>query len=154
MKSKIFVTFLFIIALMGVIMSGCSDDNGAKSQEIYFTIVYENMNTGLAQNRESLVNTFAEWEIIRGDGDTFTELDAKINEYFFVANSLIVYAFTRNWVGLKAEVTEISRIWNELVVNVTHIDGDMAIPAHGVIIIEVAKEDITNVSSLRIVSSC
>jgi hypothetical protein len=155
MKNKKIISngALMLVVLMGGIMSGCSNGYGAESQEIDFAIVYENMNTGLAQNHENLVNTFAEWEIIRGVSDVFVELDAKINERFFAANSLVVYAFTRNWFGLKTEVTEVSRMGNELVVNITHIDGDMAILTHGIVIIEVAKEDITNVSSLRIVSN-
>jgi len=162
MKKLGSVGALMLVVLMGVIMNGCSNgsgaisdysnDNGAKPQKIDFTIVYENMNTGLAQNRESLVNTFAEWETIRSVNDAFNELDAKINDNFFVVNSLVVYAFTRNWAGLKAEVTEVHIMGNELVVNVAHIDGDMTIQSHGIVVIEIVKEDIRNVSSLRIVS--
>jgi hypothetical protein len=74
-------------------MGGCMGQNNvAYRLRIDFTIGYEDSKfwDGTAQSFESIVNTFAEWSIIRNENECLIELDTRYNEQFFVDNSLIL----------------------------------------------------------------
>ena len=120
--------------------------------QINFTIGYKGTYNGFDKDFGSIVNTVAEWIKIRCEYEHLLELDAEYNEQFFVENSLIVYAFGRGWSPVQTEITKVNRSSNELTVDVIHVIGDQAMVWSCIIIIEVAKKDIENVTCLRIVS--
>ena len=148
-KKLFSIGVLMLIILIGGVTAGC----GTKSHEIDFVIGYENMSSGRSQNLESVVNTFAEWSVIRGDTAQFTELDVKYNKQFFVENSLIVFAFTKsNGIG-SITITSVGVKNQQLMVEADIVLNSTEMMANGIVIIEVIKTDIAGTNSLRIVNS-
>lgn len=141
------------IICMGILLIMCFSFGACKgNDEIDFTIGYSNMNTGFPQNLECIVNTFAEWDTLRGDTAQLTELDAKYNEQFFTANSLVIYAFTRSSGGSTTEISKISKDGKKLVVEaVDNGLGYMDAITNGIIIMEVKKSDMQGVTDIEII---
>ena len=150
----IIMLIIFILLLAG----GCvnptakhSEGNPDEDGKIKFHIGYSGMHTRFDEGFECIVNTTAEWVIIRGENEHLIEFDKKYNEQFFIDNSLIVYAFSSAR-PVRSVVTNVSRIENELTVDMIHTFADVNVFWFGIIVIEVANTDLTDVTYLRIVN--
>lgn len=131
--------------------SGCAKE---KSMEINFTIGFTDQWLGSSQGHEteSIINTYIEWNTLQNERDYLSGLDQRYNDLFFYSNSLIVYAFTRENYGGTSEINKITNNGNELLIDVSVFSGYMEAFSEGIIIIEVTKSDVLNISNLQIES--
>lgn len=146
MKRRKLFGLLALVMVTSIMFIAC----GSKKTEIDFTVGYH--GAGFGQDMKCVVNAFHEWDVLKPDHAMITELD-KYNEQFFVDNSLIVYEFTLSYGGGQTEVTKVSRKGKELVVDVVHGVGALAVMKQSVVIIEVSKTDISGTNSLRVATN-
>lgn len=121
---------------------------------IDFTIGHINNGTSSGENdMQRIVNTFSQWTGIRDEREDFSELDEKYIEEFFADSSLIVFTFTKGSNINQIEIDRLSKNENELLLTVKVVLGEMEVMSKGIIILEVNKSDIAEVSELRIVEN-
>jgi len=146
---------VILIVFFVMFVGGCSSST-TKSKGIInidFDFSYEGPIFGPFQELETLVCTLSQWNVIFDNYSLPTELNEKYNKLFFVENSLIVYAYTRSSWPVQTAVYRIEKRNKETKICLEHFQGDATAIWNGILIIEVAKEDIKGVTQLKIVSN-
>lgn len=105
------------------------------------------------QDLERIVSTFNEWESISDCREDLSHLNDKYIEDFFDDNSLVVYAFTKGSNISQIEITKFSKKGDELLLEMDIALGIREEMSKGIVILEVEKEDIENVSDLIIIEN-
>lgn len=146
MSKKIVCVGVALFMCLGL-FSAC----GKKDSKINFTLALSKMDYGVNVSIEKQVNLLSEWTAL-GDITNLPELENKYDEQFFGKNALIVFAFKTPTMGGRIDEIKMSKMDNELLMEISGMLGVSDAISRGVVVAEVKKADISGVKSLKIVT--
>lgn len=145
----ILITFLILF----ITIAGCVK---RKNMEIEFSIGFKDLNASYPgeQDLKCLIKTFDEWSSLRSQRPYYPDtLDEKYNRQYFKSKSLIVYSFIRGTGRGSTEIIGITKKGSKLQIDVEVSSGYLDAMTRGIIIIEVNKSDVLNISELQIIEN-